>query len=53
MLKLAPGVFANQGRQASEKTKRELAQFTQRMIARVLEREVKPGDLLLKTSAKA
>lgn len=54
-LKLAPGAFAIGAREVSEKTKRDLAQLTQQMIGRVLERELKsrPSYLPLKTSAKA
>jgi DNA repair protein RecO (recombination protein O) len=41
-LKLAPGMFARQARETSNKTKRELAQLTELMIGRVLERQLKP-----------
>ncbi len=40
-LKLAPGPFGQQSRETSDKTTRELAQLTQQMIGRVLEREMR------------
>ncbi len=40
-LKLAPGPFGQQSRETSDKTNRELAQLTQQMIGRVLEREMR------------
>ena len=40
-LKLGPAVFAGEARQASPKTRRDLAQLTRQMIGRALERELK------------
>ncbi len=40
-MKLGPGVFANQAREVPIRNQRELAQLTQQMIARALERELK------------
>jgi DNA repair protein RecO (recombination protein O) len=53
-LKLSPGMFAIEAREASEKTKRELAQLTQEMIGRVLERQIKsrPSYVLVRPGLK-
>lgn len=41
MLRLGPGPFADESRAASDKTHRELAQLTQRLIMRVVERQTR------------
>jgi len=53
-LKLGPGPFGRQARETSDKTNRELAQFTQQLIGRVLERELRtrPSFMPLRLDAK-